>query len=222
MIITKCDQCGIEIKKRNRDVKYLTHFCSNECKLEFHKAKPKIKVNCCNCDKEFEVFPHKINNGYNLYCSHECYLNYINNSKIINCSQCNKEISIPRWRQGQDNYFCNQECKGKYWSDNFNGENSTHWKGGVTPIRFKMRTIRENLEWRDACLIRDDYTCQTCSLISDNLQVHHVKHFVNILEENNVETIEQARNCPELWNIDNGITLCVDCHKLEHITRGKI
>lgn len=29
-------------------------------------------------------------------------------------------------------------------------------------------------------------------------------------------TLEEAYNCDVLWNINNGITLCVYCHKKVH------
>jgi len=34
-----------------------------------------------------------------------------------------------------------------------------------------------------------------------------------ILKENNIKTFEEALLCEELWNINNGRTLCIKCHK---------
>lgn len=37
-----------------------------------------------------------------------------------------------------------------------------------------------------------------------------------IKEENNIKTLEESIYCDELWNINNGITLCIECHKKTH------
>lgn len=49
-----------------------------------------------------------------------------------------------------------------------------------------------------------------------NLNAHHWKEFAKIIEENNITTLEEAIDCEELWNINNGITLCKECHKELH------
>lgn len=36
---------------------------------------------------------------------------------------------------------------------------------------------------------------------------------LKIQEENNIKTLEDAENCEELWNINNGRTLCRNCHR---------
>ena len=43
---------------------------------------------------------------------------------------------------------------------------------------------------------------------------HHIKEFSKIIEEYQIKTLEQALNCDEMWNINNGQTLCWECHKL--------
>jgi hypothetical protein len=53
--------------------------------------------------------------------------------------------------------------------------------------------------------------------IKDNkaltLEVHLAKSFNDICIENNITTIKQALTCKEIWSLDNGISLCYDCHK---------
>jgi hypothetical protein len=67
-------------------------------------------------------------------------------------------------------------------------------------------------------LKRDNFTCQICHIsIKDNknlrLEVHHAKTFNDICKENNVTTVEQALACKELWNLNNGVSICYSCHK---------
>jgi len=35
-----------------------------------------------------------------------------------------------------------------------------------------------------------------------------------ILEDNEIKNIDDALGCEELWNINNGRTLCHPCHKM--------
>lgn len=67
--------------------------------------------------------------------------------------------------------------------------------------------------WKNDILNRDNRTCQQCNS-KDRPEVHHIKPFSLILKQNKIDTIVKALNCPELWNRQNGITLCHDCHKL--------
>ena len=41
-------------------------------------------------------------------------------------------------------------------------------------------------------------------------------------KDNNIKTSLEAINCDELWNINNGITLCTYCHKYIHKSINKL
>jgi hypothetical protein len=79
------------------------------------------------------------------------------------------------------------------------GEKSNLWKGGVTPVN---KTIRMSLEyklWREAVFKRDNWSCVWCGVRGVKLDADHIKRFSDY---------------PELrFAIDNGRTLCHDCHK---------
>lgn len=45
---------------------------------------------------------------------------------------------------------------------------------------------------------------------------NQLKYMSVILIENNIDSIEKAIGCKELWDRSNGITLCNACHKLAH------
>ncbi len=79
------------------------------------------------------------------------------------------------------------------------GEKSHRWKGGISKIHKRIRHSIEFKLWREAVFERDNYTCRFCGWRGGILHPDHIKPFAYF---------------PELrFSIDNGRTLCVDCHK---------
>jgi hypothetical protein len=73
-------------------------------------------------------------------------------------------------------------------------------------------------------MYRDNYQCTECGVAStgNNLVVHHLKQFAQILKENGITSVKEAERCTELWDTDNGQTLCKSCHKLTETFNKKI
>ena len=80
-------------------------------------------------------------------------------------------------------------------------------------LRRKIRNLFESRQWRSDVFTRDDFTCQFCKQRGGNLHVDHIKPFWLILDSNHIKNEQDAVNCAELWNINNGRTLCIPCHK---------
>lgn len=115
------------------------------------------------------------------------------------CSECYTKLG----RKGNRN---------KYF-----GEENSNYKGGISPVYNLIRSSVKYSEWRVLIFQRDFFICQACKKNSEgDLNAHHIKLFHQILEENEIKTIEQALQCDELWDISNGITLCEDCHNQIH------
>jgi len=94
------------------------------------------------------------------------------------------------------------------------GENSPHWKGGVSELSKRIKTSFKYKEWRETIFQRDNWTCRKCGKRGGVIiHPHHKKSLTTILEENNIKTLEDVLECKELWDINNGITLCRKCHK---------
>lgn len=82
------------------------------------------------------------------------------------------------------------------------GENHWNWKGGITEESHALRCSAEYANWRIMVFARDKYTCMECGNVGGILNAHHIKKFSEY---------------PELrFDIDNGLTLCEECHREIH------
>lgn len=127
------------------------------------------------------------------------------------------------WNKGQKG-LCSSETIKKLRDSAIGkhiGEKNGNWKGGITSLCFQIRNSFNNRQWRSDVFTRDNFTCQHCGKRGYQLEVHHLKMFSFIIKENNVKSFEEALICEELWNINNGITLCKKCHKLENSKQMK-
>jgi len=93
------------------------------------------------------------------------------------------------------------------------GVNNSNWKGGITPLRMQIYSNFKSRQWRSDVFTRDNFTCQMCGSKDSKLNTHHIKSFNSILQEYEIVTLKGALECEELWNINNGVTLCEKCHR---------
>jgi len=84
---------------------------------------------------------------------------------------------------------------------------------GISSLVNILRHCSQYKQWRDSVFRRDSFTCKFCFKVGKNLNADHIKQFSLILIENDIKTFEQAIRCKELWDINNGRTLCFNCHK---------
>jgi len=90
----------------------------------------------------------------------------------------------------------------KFMKGRYCGKDNPNWKGGISPINVKLRNSDKGRDWRLEIFKRDNYTCQICNKRGTYLIAHHIKSFADY---------------PELrFDINNGITLCEECHKEIH------
>lgn len=108
---------------------------------------------------------------------------------LPNCLGCSKKLTRRYFRR------C-KECMGF----SMKGKNHHNWRGGHGSERHNLMKQKEYQLWRIAVFMRDDYTCQSCGdNKGGNLQAEHIKSWALY---------------PELrYAINNGRTLCKNCHK---------
>lgn len=151
-----------------------------------------IELVCKQCGKKFEVYKYRKNAKY---CSHKCYHDSLKGTKQSNDSKLKNSIS-------------------------HRGEKSPLWRGGTTTLLSMVRRSFKYRQWVSDVFTRDNWTCQKTGIRGGNLEAHHIKSFHKILEDNNIKTIDNAFNCSELWDINNGITFKKEIHKEFHSEYG--
>jgi len=87
------------------------------------------------------------------------------------------------------------------------GEKHFNWKGGEC-TRNKKQYFDINYKlWREAVFARDLYTCKICGISGVYITAHHIKSWANY---------------PDLrYEIDNGQTLCEECHSKTDNYKGR-
>ena len=115
------------------------------------------------------------------------------------------ETSIAKY--GVDHYM-----KATQFRERSRGENNPHWRGGVENHPERARATGEYQLWRKSVFDRDRYTCQCCGKRSGQgeaveLHAHHVYNWADYIDKR--------------YLVENGITLCVECHYEFHSLFGK-
>jgi 5-methylcytosine-specific restriction endonuclease McrA len=170
-----------------------------------------LLIHCKVCGKEKWDKPYRVKSGRAKFCSKKCHDIFqkgrpsgrIKTGVILTCHFCGKDFY--RRKSMSHHKFCCRRC-----SDNgrdFNvrrGRDSNFWKGGIYPTNLLIRYSHEYKLWRQAVFERDNWACVWCGARTKKgtrvvLHADHIKPFSLY---------------PELrFAIDNGRTLCKECHK---------
>ena len=147
------------------------------------KGGQRTKV-CVRCGSPFQVYPSGINS---THCSLTCA-----NRDMADAQRGVSNLS--KGRSGNANALYRNGFMER-------GSSNSNWVGesGLTRRNALIRESVEFQEWRDKVFTRDDYTCRHCAKRGGDLHAHHIKQFAKY---------------PNLrFDVGNGLTLCVDCHR---------
>ena len=71
----------------------------------------------------------------------------------------------------------------------------------------RNRSSKIYVDWRNRIFERDKYTCSICGLSGVKVNAHHIKRWCSNIEDR--------------YKLNNGTTLCLNCHKLLHKSGAK-
>lgn len=159
----------------------------------------KVKYVCKKCNKIRFAFPSQVK----TYCSRRCASLGKSKHTTPHTEESKRKISEAR----KLNHTKTEFKKGhKYlgggqgWFKK--GQKPKNWQGGKRTLSQIIKDDVRWKRWRKAVFKRDNYTCQKCGAHGCYIHPHHIIH--------KVKAVDLA------FKINNGITLCVPCHKEIH------
>ena len=146
--------------------------------------------NCDQCDIEFSKKHNTSKKEWLTYrfCGQKCHYAWRKGKRVSPRSEFKKGEAS--WNRGLKGFRA--------------GDKSHLWRGGTTTEYHKIRGSFEYREWRKKVFERDKYTCIWCGARNGlgkrvPLNADHIKPFALY---------------PELrFDVENGRTLCVPCHR---------
>jgi 5-methylcytosine-specific restriction endonuclease McrA len=186
----------------------------------------KVGKVCATCNSMIYIASNRADRK--KYCSHACSLNKRVGKKCMGCGTV-FDCMVTSHRERK---FCSARC---YWRSKIgmviprevreklslallgykqtrshrqknSGRNHHDWRGGITPINERLRKSVEYSAWRKQVFERDGYRCVKCFKSGSYLHADHILRF--------------AEHPEKRLDIDNGRTLCVECHRATE-TYGK-
>ena len=156
-------------------------------------------VNCSRCGTSFNKPPSHVRRVSAVFCSKACHdqTQTVYPPKL--CEICHETFKVPGTRGSLRRYTTcpKSECR----RAKKRGKNNPNWRGGVTPHRKRDMSTLEYKAWRKAVYKRDNYTCQMCHRRGGGIYL-------------NADHIKPWAYFPDLrYDVANGRTLCLECHK---------
>lgn len=190
-VIKHCSECESEIKRRPEMFENEECFCSTKCQSRYRDEK--VTFICDFCGEEDRKVPSQVNDRN--FCSVECRTSFFTGE---NHGMSNR-VSVSC---DQCNSEITRPASHINEKNNFCNEDCYHKYLSCNDDR----NSNQAKKWRNKIRNRDNWTCQDCGEKRDNIEAHHIEKW----REN-----EELRFC-----MDNGVSLCPECHYLRHESNG--
>jgi len=149
--------------------------------------------NCLICGKEYRAVSD-FGDRKQKYCSRECWSK---SGRLVNkCLLCDSEIITYK---SVNKKYCNRLCRDEHYKERFKGEASHFWEGGKTKESKLKKSCSAYKSWRMSVFKRDHFTCLWCGIKDNTIEADHIK--------------PQSQYPELIYDVDNGRTLCHECHK---------
>jgi hypothetical protein len=149
----------------------------------------------------------------------------VTRTQLTACKYCGEDFSSRVVHDKPYRTYCSKTCKGKDqppvkpWNKGLKrgdhpsidkigfqeGESNPMWRGGDSD---KERRNAEYKTWRIDVFERDGFKCQRCDYLNGrgkkrrDLNAHHIVRWIDSIALR--------------YEVTNGITMCVPCHRKEH------
>ena len=200
----------------------------------------------CDCGKEKFIYGHNLTTGHTKSCGcyrkessrdrNGLNLKGKKFNRLMVVGRITNHKNLPNY--GKSMWMCQCDCgnitkvRGDHLIDGTikscgcyckyrmrSGQTHPAWQGGLTALNIELRNyITKTLYWQRDVIIRDSYTCQKCNSKDDGLilNAHHIIQLNDIVIHYGIKNRHDAEKCDLISDINNGISLCEDCHKWVH------
>ena len=204
-----------------------------------------ISKNCIVCNKAFLKLPSHSKKYWatRRFCSCSCGSKYHIDSRIKDLMASQRAALKKRgehWRKGKKQSpehiaKLSKIRKGRAYSDARRIAMDLRLAAlprGARVLKVKQQIKASNLykDWRISVLRRDGFCCVDCGYKSHkkingrpDIQADHIFPFAEIFKKNKINSFLDAKDCSEFWDVSNGRTLCLSCHKektIEYLSTG--
>lgn len=95
------------------------------------------------------------------------------------------------------------------------------FKGFVSPINILIRQGKKYFEWRETIFKRDNFVCFKCKNTKPGcMNVHHIIPLSSLISSYSKKLDQNIINDDYFYDLNNGVTVCEDCHKNLHCKIG--
>lgn len=156
-----------------------------------------ITVICAECGESFTKPWAWAKRTKRHFCSVPCHNGYQirTRSSWNRCRVCRKLFLVSPSQARRYTTCSSGDCRSFVKRGPMNG----NWKGGVTSPRKRDMSTARYRRWRAQVFARDDFTCVFCGKRGGHMNADHIRPWAYF---------------PSLrYEVSNGRTLCLDCHK---------
>lgn len=211
--IKRCQTCGKEYDSGYNNKKFCSRKCYGQSEQNLNKLKSMAQSSAAAKTK------YKKKNGLFVLKCKKCSADIFGGTRGRSyCEPCRKIVVSEKKRSEKkpnrrcavcgslffaypsiSKKTCSTVCLSRHKSEIQKGAKSHRWQGGKTDHNMAIRNSHKYKQWRSFVFERDCYTCQECGQVGGKLNADHILPFAQY---------------PEFrFDVDNGRTLCVECHR---------